>query len=223
MTKSPGSGASSAARDVHPVAEEDPLALELEHRRRVVVAAGKRGADAAHAHARVKFTNFLTHRAMSVCIVRSSRRRPRCTRASVDRPGGSFSSPRRVPPSPSRAPTRCSAPPTPSAARSASRSGPGGIPLARRGHPVTLPLYSDNEPIASGKNTEKGPLNVFNWSAYVNPSRRQEVREAVRGVRQDHDLRERGGGAREARPPARRASTSGSRRSNISRARSPAS
>ena len=34
--------------------------------------------------------------------------------------------------------------------------GPGGIPLARRNHPVTLPIYSDNEPIASGKNTEKG-------------------------------------------------------------------
>jgi spermidine/putrescine transport system substrate-binding protein len=48
--------------------------------------------------------------------------------------------------------------------------GPGGIPLARRGHPVTLPIYSDNEPIASGKSPEKGPLNVFNWSDYVNPA-----------------------------------------------------
>ena len=48
--------------------------------------------------------------------------------------------------------------------------GPGGIPLARRNFPVTLPIYSDNEPIASGKNTEKGPLNVFNWSDYVNPA-----------------------------------------------------
>jgi spermidine/putrescine transport system substrate-binding protein len=48
--------------------------------------------------------------------------------------------------------------------------GPGGIPLARRNFPVTLPISSDNEPIASGKNTEKGPLNVFNWSDYVNPS-----------------------------------------------------
>ena len=27
--------------------------------------------------------------------------------------------------------------------------GPGGIPLARRDNPVTLPIYSDNEPIAS--------------------------------------------------------------------------
>jgi spermidine/putrescine transport system substrate-binding protein len=48
--------------------------------------------------------------------------------------------------------------------------GPGGIPLARRNYPVTLPIYSDNEPIASGKNTEKGPLNIFNWSDYVNPA-----------------------------------------------------
>ncbi len=48
--------------------------------------------------------------------------------------------------------------------------GPGGIELARRDHPVTLPIYSDNEPIASGKSPEKGPLNVFNWDAYVNPA-----------------------------------------------------
>jgi spermidine/putrescine transport system substrate-binding protein len=48
--------------------------------------------------------------------------------------------------------------------------GPGGIPLARRNYPVTLPIYSDNEPVASGKNTEKGPLNIFNWSDYINPA-----------------------------------------------------
>jgi spermidine/putrescine transport system substrate-binding protein len=48
--------------------------------------------------------------------------------------------------------------------------GPGGIPLARRDHPVTLPIYSDNEPISSGLNLEKGPLNLFNWAAYINPA-----------------------------------------------------
>lgn len=48
--------------------------------------------------------------------------------------------------------------------------GPGGIPLARRDQPVTLPLYKDNDPIASGMNLEKGPLNLFNWSAYINPA-----------------------------------------------------
>ncbi len=48
--------------------------------------------------------------------------------------------------------------------------GPGGIPLARRNYPLTLPLYGDNPPIASGKSPEKGPLEVFNWSAYINPA-----------------------------------------------------
>jgi spermidine/putrescine transport system substrate-binding protein len=48
--------------------------------------------------------------------------------------------------------------------------GPGGIPLARRNHPVTLPIYSDNPPIDSGMDVEKGPLNLFNWAAYINPA-----------------------------------------------------
>jgi spermidine/putrescine transport system substrate-binding protein len=48
--------------------------------------------------------------------------------------------------------------------------GPGGIPLARRDRPVTLPLYEDNQPIASGKTPEKGTLEIFNWAAYVNPA-----------------------------------------------------
>jgi len=48
--------------------------------------------------------------------------------------------------------------------------GPGGIPLARRDNPVTLPIYTDNEPIASGMNLESGPLNLFNWAAYINPA-----------------------------------------------------
>jgi spermidine/putrescine transport system substrate-binding protein len=61
-----------------------------------------------------------------------------------------------------------------SAATTASTNGvlmgPGGIPLARRDHPVTLPIYSDNPAIASGLNLEKGPLNLFNWDAYINPA-----------------------------------------------------
>ena len=48
--------------------------------------------------------------------------------------------------------------------------GPGGIPLARRDHPVTLPIYADNHAIASGKDHEAGPLNLFNWDAYINPA-----------------------------------------------------
>jgi spermidine/putrescine transport system substrate-binding protein len=48
--------------------------------------------------------------------------------------------------------------------------GPGGIPLARRDHPVTLPLYGDNKAISSGRHHEKGTLQIFNWSAYINPA-----------------------------------------------------
>jgi spermidine/putrescine transport system substrate-binding protein len=48
--------------------------------------------------------------------------------------------------------------------------GPGGIPLARRDHPVTLPFYADNKAIASGMNAEQGPLQLFNWAAYINPA-----------------------------------------------------
>jgi spermidine/putrescine transport system substrate-binding protein len=48
--------------------------------------------------------------------------------------------------------------------------GPLGIPLARRNYPLTLPIYSDNTAIAAGKSPEKGPLEVFNWSAYINPA-----------------------------------------------------
>src|ERR1700741_60520 len=49
--------------------------------------------------------------------------------------------------------------------------GPGGIPLAGREHPVTLPIYSDNPPIDSGMDVEKGPLNLFNWA--LSPGQQQ--------------------------------------------------
>jgi spermidine/putrescine transport system substrate-binding protein len=48
--------------------------------------------------------------------------------------------------------------------------GPGGIALARRDHPVTLPLYADNQAVASGMDAEQGPLQLFNWAAYINPA-----------------------------------------------------
>jgi len=35
---------------------------------------------------------------------------------------------------------------------------------------VTLPLYSNNKAIASGKRHEQGTLRIFNWSAYINPA-----------------------------------------------------
>jgi spermidine/putrescine transport system substrate-binding protein len=48
--------------------------------------------------------------------------------------------------------------------------GPGGITLARRNRPVTLPLYDDNAAIDGGLDLEAGPLNVFNWASYINPA-----------------------------------------------------
>jgi spermidine/putrescine transport system substrate-binding protein len=47
--------------------------------------------------------------------------------------------------------------------------GPGGIPLARRDNPVTLPVYNDVPPVASGLTPEAGPLKVYNWSEYIDP------------------------------------------------------
>jgi len=49
--------------------------------------------------------------------------------------------------------------------------GPGGIPLARRTNPVTLPLYDDNAAIADGLSAETGgTLNIYNWADYLYPS-----------------------------------------------------
>src|SRR3979409_347891 len=50
---------------------------------------------------------------------------------------------------------------------SAAALGPGGTALARPDHPVTLPIYADNKAIASGMKPEKGPLQFYNWNAYI--------------------------------------------------------
>jgi spermidine/putrescine transport system substrate-binding protein len=47
--------------------------------------------------------------------------------------------------------------------------GPGGLPLARPNVPVSLPIYKDNKPIASGLKPEKGPLQFYNWQEYISP------------------------------------------------------
>lgn len=49
-------------------------------------------------------------------------------------------------------------------------SGPGGLPLARPDHPVTLPIYAGNKAIASNLPPEKGPLQLYNWDQYMNPA-----------------------------------------------------
>ncbi len=46
--------------------------------------------------------------------------------------------------------------------------GPGGLPLARPNRAVTLPIYHDNRPIPSGLAPERGPLQFYNWIAYIN-------------------------------------------------------
>ncbi len=48
--------------------------------------------------------------------------------------------------------------------------GPGGLPLARPNVPVSLPLYADNPAIKSGLKPEKGPLQLYNWEEYINPT-----------------------------------------------------
>jgi spermidine/putrescine transport system substrate-binding protein len=49
-----------------------------------------------------------------------------------------------------------------------AKLGPGGLPLARPDNPLTLPIYADNKPIASGMQPEKGPLQLYNWIDYIN-------------------------------------------------------
>ncbi len=57
-----------------------------------------------------------------------------------------------------------------SSSASAAGQGPGGLALARPDHPLTLPIYADNKPIASGMAPEKGPLQLYNWIEYINPA-----------------------------------------------------
>ena len=103
---------------------------------------------------------------------------------------------------------------------SAGRSGPAGSRSPGANNPVTLPIYSDNEPIGSGQEHRARPAQRLQLVGLHQPGRRQGVREGVRRQGQGHDVRERGGGAREADLRARRASTSGSRPSTTCRARS---
>jgi spermidine/putrescine transport system substrate-binding protein len=44
------------------------------------------------------------------------------------------------------------------------------IPIASKAHPLTLPVYSDNKPIPSGRSPEKGPLIIYDWSDYLSPA-----------------------------------------------------
>src|SRR5436309_3738923 len=52
---------------------------------------------------------------------------------------------------------------------SSTLKGAGGVPLPRQNNPVTWPIFSDNKPIASNLQPEKGAtLQLYNWVAYIN-------------------------------------------------------
>ena len=48
--------------------------------------------------------------------------------------------------------------------------GPGGLPLPRPDNAVTWAITADNEPIADGVADEAGPLGIYNYADYVDPS-----------------------------------------------------
>jgi spermidine/putrescine transport system substrate-binding protein len=48
--------------------------------------------------------------------------------------------------------------------------GPGGLPLPRPDNAVTWAITSDNEPIPDGVADESGPLGIYNYADYVDPT-----------------------------------------------------
>jgi spermidine/putrescine transport system substrate-binding protein len=47
--------------------------------------------------------------------------------------------------------------------------GIGGIEVATKANPVTLPLFDDNPAIKSGLKAESGPLVILDWGDYLSP------------------------------------------------------
>src|SRR5215472_4011589 len=49
-------------------------------------------------------------------------------------------------------------------------AGTTAIPLPRPNHPVTWPIFKDNQPIKAGLQPEQGAtLKLYNWVAYISP------------------------------------------------------
>jgi spermidine/putrescine transport system substrate-binding protein len=48
--------------------------------------------------------------------------------------------------------------------------GPGGLPLPRPDNAVTWAITADNQPIPDGVADEKGPLGIYNYADYLDPS-----------------------------------------------------
>jgi spermidine/putrescine transport system substrate-binding protein len=51
-----------------------------------------------------------------------------------------------------------------------SPSSASRLVIGTRHNPVKQPLFGDNKPIESGLEPEEGPLRLYNWADYINPS-----------------------------------------------------
>jgi spermidine/putrescine transport system substrate-binding protein len=56
-----------------------------------------------------------------------------------------------------------------SAASTTAKSSPD-LPISSKKRPITLPIFSDNKPIPSGRSPEKGPLIIYDWAFYLSPA-----------------------------------------------------
>ncbi|MEA2400740.1 MAG: spermidine/putrescine transport system substrate-binding protein [Thermoleophilaceae bacterium] len=63
----------------------------------------------------------------------------------------------------------CGSSDEPSATPAGKGEGIGGIPVATKASPVTLPLFDDNVAIKSGLKPEGGPLVILDWGDYLSP------------------------------------------------------
>jgi spermidine/putrescine transport system substrate-binding protein len=57
-----------------------------------------------------------------------------------------------------------------SASSSSSAASSFDMPIASKGNPITLPIFTDNRPIPSGRSPEKGPLQIYDWAYYLSPA-----------------------------------------------------
>jgi spermidine/putrescine transport system substrate-binding protein len=55
-------------------------------------------------------------------------------------------------------------------ASGSSTANSADLPIATKHRRQTLPMYSDNKAIASGKSPEKGPLIIYDWAFYLSPA-----------------------------------------------------
>jgi spermidine/putrescine transport system substrate-binding protein len=53
---------------------------------------------------------------------------------------------------------------------STAKTSNADLPISSKGRPITLPIFADNKPIASGLSPEKGPLIIYDWDYYLSPA-----------------------------------------------------